>query len=90
MYESSIDVLQVEFKFYINFKIIIISPPLSPPSPLPPPPPSPLPPPPPSLSPPPLQTGLTALHLASKQGHVSIVEKLLKRGADVAACTKVL
>ncbi|ESO86608.1 hypothetical protein LOTGIDRAFT_176002, partial [Lottia gigantea] len=32
--------------------------------------------------------GLTALHLASKKGHVDIVETLLERGADIHAVTK--
>lgn len=34
------------------------------------------------------QNGLNALHLASKDGHVDIVEELLKRGAVVDAATK--
>ncbi|CAG2183783.1 unnamed protein product, partial [Oppiella nova] len=33
--------------------------------------------------------GLNALHLASKEGHVSVVTELLKRGANVNAATKV-
>lgn len=33
--------------------------------------------------------GLNALHLASKEGHVSIVSELLQRGANVNAATKV-
>ena len=35
-----------------------------------------------------VQNGLTALHLASKEGHVAIVYELLKRGAHVDAATK--
>lgn len=36
-----------------------------------------------------LQNGLNALHLASKEGHIDIVQELLKRGANVEAATKV-
>jgi ankyrin repeat protein len=36
-----------------------------------------------------LQSGLTALHLASKEGHVDIVVQLLKLGADNSAASKV-
>ncbi|CAF4498932.1 unnamed protein product, partial [Rotaria magnacalcarata] len=32
--------------------------------------------------------GLNALHLASKEGHVNIVQELLSRGANVNAATK--
>ena len=35
------------------------------------------------------QNGLTALHLAAKEGHATIVHILLSRGADVLAATKV-
>lgn len=35
-----------------------------------------------------LQNGLNALHLASKDGHVAVVQELLKRGANVDAATK--
>ncbi|KAJ8933670.1 hypothetical protein NQ314_013882 [Rhamnusium bicolor] len=35
-----------------------------------------------------MPNGLNALHLASKDGHVEIVEELLKRGAVVDAATK--
>lgn len=35
-----------------------------------------------------LQNGLNALHLAAKDGHISVVEELLKRGATVDAATK--
>ena len=34
------------------------------------------------------QNGLNALHLASKEGHVSVVEELLSRGAKIDAATK--
>lgn len=34
------------------------------------------------------QNGLNALHLASKDGHVSVVSELLKRGATVDSATK--
>lgn len=33
--------------------------------------------------------GLNALHLASKEGHVHIIEELLSRGAKINAATKV-
>ncbi len=36
----------------------------------------------------PLQNGLNALHLASKEGHVSVVRELLSRGARIDAATK--
>jgi len=35
------------------------------------------------------QNGLTALHLAGKEGHAAVVHVLLSRGADVLAATKV-
>ena len=35
-----------------------------------------------------LQNGLNALHLASKEGHVSVVDELLARGAKIDAATK--
>lgn len=35
-----------------------------------------------------MQNGLNALHLASKDGHVAVVQELLKRGANVDAATK--
>jgi len=35
------------------------------------------------------QNGLTALHLAAKEGHASVVHILLSRGANVSAATKV-
>ena len=35
-----------------------------------------------------LQNGLNALHLASKEGHVGVVEELLARGAKIDAATK--
>ena len=35
------------------------------------------------------QNGHTALHLCAKTGHMAVVTELLKRGADVAATTKV-
>jgi len=35
------------------------------------------------------QNGLTALHLAAKEGRVSTVHILLSRGADILAATKV-
>ncbi|XP_056019552.1 ankyrin-2-like isoform X15 [Ostrea edulis] len=35
-----------------------------------------------------LLNGLNALHLASKEGHIDIVQELLKRGANVEAATK--
>ena len=35
-----------------------------------------------------LQNGLNALHLASKEGHVAVVEELLARGAKIDAATK--
>ncbi len=34
------------------------------------------------------QNGLNALHLASKEGHVSVVRELLERGAKIDAATK--
>jgi ankyrin repeat protein len=34
--------------------------------------------------------GATALHLAAQGGHVKIMEKLLERGANIGARTKVL
>lgn len=34
------------------------------------------------------QNGLNALHLASKDGHVTVVQELLTRGAIVDAATK--
>lgn len=34
------------------------------------------------------QNGLNALHLAAKDGHITVVEELLKRGAIVDAATK--
>ena len=36
----------------------------------------------------PFQNGLNALHLASKEGHVPIVQHLLARGAKIDAATK--
>lgn len=36
-----------------------------------------------------MQNGLNALHLASKEGHVEVVAKLIKLGASVDAATKV-
>jgi ankyrin repeat protein len=36
-----------------------------------------------------LQNGLNALHLAAKEGHIDVVNELLKRGALVDAATKV-
>lgn len=36
----------------------------------------------------PTQNGLNALHLAAKDGHVDVVQELLKRGAIVDAATK--
>lgn len=35
-----------------------------------------------------LQNGLNALHLAAKDGHIAVVEELIKRGATVDAATK--
>ena len=35
-----------------------------------------------------LQNGLNALHLASKDGHIQVVQELLKRGANVDSATK--
>ena len=35
-----------------------------------------------------LQNGLNALHLASKEGHVAVVEELMSRGAKIDAATK--
>ena len=35
-----------------------------------------------------LQNGLNALHLAAKDGHVDIVQELIKRGCAVDAATK--
>ena len=35
-----------------------------------------------------MQNGLNALHLASKEGHVHIVQDLLARGAKIDAATK--
>uniref|UniRef100_T1H3N5 Uncharacterized protein n=1 Tax=Megaselia scalaris TaxID=36166 RepID=T1H3N5_MEGSC len=35
-----------------------------------------------------LENGLNALHLASKDGHIHVVEELLKRGAIVDSATK--
>lgn len=35
------------------------------------------------------QNGLNALLLASKEGHLKIVEELLSRGANIEAATKV-
>ena len=35
------------------------------------------------------QNGLTALHLAAKEGHDTVVHILLSRGADVLAATRV-
>ena len=34
------------------------------------------------------QNGLNALHLSSKEGHVEVVQELLKRGAGVNFTTK--
>ena len=36
------------------------------------------------------QEGLTALHFASQEGHVTIVRLLLEKGADVNICNKVV
>jgi len=35
------------------------------------------------------QNGLTALHLASKEGHINVIDELVRRGAAVDASTKV-
>lgn len=35
-----------------------------------------------------IQNGLTALHLASKEGHTDVVRELIKRGASVKMVTK--
>ena len=35
-----------------------------------------------------MQNGLNALHLASKEGHVAVVEELLARGAKIEAAAK--
>ena len=35
------------------------------------------------------QSGSTALYMASQNGHVSVVELLLQKYADVSICTKV-
>ena len=37
----------------------------------------------------PEQNGLTALHLASKEGHIGVIDELVRRGASVDASTKV-
>jgi ankyrin len=34
------------------------------------------------------QNGLNALHLAAKDGHIAVVQELIKRGATVDAATK--
>lgn len=34
------------------------------------------------------QNGLNALHLAAKDGHIGVVEELIKRGAVVDSATK--
>ena len=44
----------------------------------------------PTHAPPPLQAGWTALHYAAMSGHSATVEVLLKAGADVEACDKVV
>lgn len=36
-----------------------------------------------------LQNGLTALHLAAKEGHLDVVNQLVQLGADINACSKV-
>ena len=37
-----------------------------------------------------IQNGVTALHYASQEGHVTIVKLLLEKGADVNICDKVV
>ena len=36
------------------------------------------------------QEGVTALHFASEEGHVTVVRLLLQKGADVNICNKVV
>ena len=36
-----------------------------------------------------IQSGMTALHFASQEGHVTVVRLLLEKGAHVNICDKV-